>query len=142
MAIRDNKSNNLVFSNGHLSPVAGATITGTSIDGAHYANGITFFFNISSATDPADTVSFVKFQDSPDDSVWTDVDVSQYIGDITTLENLTAADFADGSIIPSIGVFGTEHYVRAVLEADGGNAGPIDISLSYNFGIEVKPGLK
>lgn len=141
MAIKDNKSNNLLWANGITTIAAGTSFDADSLDSAHYDLGITFFLNIAVANDVADTISFVKFQDSDDNATWTDVNAEQYIGDITNLQDLTANDFTSGQAIPTIGVFGTNRYVRAVLQT-GANTGDMTVVLNYNLGIEIKPGEK
>jgi hypothetical protein len=81
---------------------------GSSIDTAHYDGGIMF---VCSAPDLTDGSYAIKFQDSPDNSVWTDVPADKLIGSLPTITTQTVA--LDNA--PRVGIFSNDQWVRAVV---------------------------
>jgi len=111
-------------------PAAGtATITSSSVDlqGAH---GVYISVSFGESGDTLSTTRRYncKLQDSPDDSVWTDVAAGFVIGAATNaFGNVNGA--ADDDAVYSLGYSGTERYLRALATLTGtnGNGTPIGI---------------
>ena len=84
------------------------TKVGAGIDTAHYDGGIMF---VCAAPDLTDGSYAIKFQDSPDNSVWTDVPADKLIGSLPTI--ITQTEALDNA--PRVGIFSNNQWVRAVV---------------------------
>ena len=140
MAIIDNKSRTSVLFEGLKSLQPGILTTGIEVDTVNYNGGVTFFMIPYSFSAAGETISFVKFQESTLlTGPWEDVDSRLYIGDIANMQNLGADDFSNMTIIPSIGVFGTKRYLKAIAEGNAANTTNVSTIFAYNLGLTVSP---
>lgn len=140
MAIRDNKSNNLVYTLYRTNLSSNSTGTSLSVDTASYDNGVTFFLIGVIFGGPTDTISIEKIEESDDNSTWNDVDSSLYIGPLSEVQNMSDSVFQNGNT-PSLGVFGTKRFLRAVVSSGAANTGSTTIVVGMNLGVEVKPAI-
>lgn len=87
-----------------------------SVDISDSDGGFTFFAGLPTVTDGTYVITL---QDSPDNSVWTDVPVAKLNdpignGDIILLSQITVGDTPQ-----RLGAFGTEKWIRARINASG-----------------------
>ena len=111
MAVKDIASNlqtsvlNLVFT-------SDTTLNSDSVDTADFELG--FMLNIDVPPSLFNDGSYtVKFQESEDDTTFTDVEPSQVIGALD--ENPIISASTNGSVLPKLGLFGNKRYVRVVV---------------------------
>jgi hypothetical protein len=111
-----------------LTPVVALSATvstdtdtnGAGIDTSHYDSGVMFYLDVYPYV--AGTFA-VKLQDSPDNSVWTDVPTDKLILPTGSLPSISA-QIAELDEIPSVGAFSTQKWVRMVVtstSASGSN---------------------
>ena len=137
MAIRENKSNNLLYSAASYTFAPGGTNQTDAIDTANFDNGVTVFIMVAGGDDPANTASVTDVLESASATgPFTSVDPEKFIGELADLQGLTAV--AD-SPRPTLGLFGTERYIEIAVEADAGNTGNVVFNVGAWLGGEVKP---
>ena len=95
---------------------ANAVVNGAGADLAGF-NGASVQFTVGAWTDGS---LACKIQDSPDNSVWTDVVASQTIGGAAgaNLQTIAAAN-----TVKEIGYMGSKRYLRGVITQSGATTG-------------------
>jgi len=96
-----------------ISPAAQtATVNGAGVDLRDFDSAMVFF-NVGTITDGTHTP---KLQDSPDNSVWTDVSAGDQEGTLAALVS---------DVNQRVGYKGNQRYVRAVSTVAGATAGGV-----------------
>lgn len=103
----------MVFFNASLTPPAGATSQAIDLTLQGFTQGFTFILAYDGALSDAASDLTLTLEDSPDNVVWTTIPASQIAGTIPAIIN-TASAFVVNNTALSVGVIGTQRYVRAV----------------------------
>lgn len=120
MAIRD-ITNDLEVEVVHLAAITTNTTTLTdSVDMAHFDSG--YMFTLASYT-YTDGTYVLTLQDSPDDSVWTDVPAAGLIDPAGAGSLTLSAVNAPGDLLGRIGAFSTDRYLRAKIVSTATTSG-------------------
>jgi hypothetical protein len=92
------------------------TVTnGVSIDIANFDSGVLFYLDVFPHV--AGTFA-VKLQDSPDNSVWTDIPADKLILPTGSLPSISG-EILELGVIPSAGAFSNEKWIRMIVTSTG-----------------------
>lgn len=108
----------IVFLKTALTPPAGITSQALDLQIASFTQGFTFILAYDIASDPASDLT-LTLEESPDNSNWTTIPASKIAGTLPPIIN-TASAFVVNNTALSVGVVGTERYIRAVAATANG----------------------
>lgn len=137
MAIRDIKSDLTTIYSDLIVVPSGSAIFSSSINIKDYDDGIMLLAVPISSDTEGNLISLNSIQDSKDDTVWSDIDNSQYIGDLTSLQGIEV--YNPPLVIATLGVFGTDQYIRVSLNSDVSNTGDMVLQIIWLIKGEVRP---
>lgn len=137
MAIRDIKTDlTTVYSDEFTLSPSGQAFS-KSINVRNYDDGIMFIPFITLSDDETNLISIDSIQDSSDDTNWKNIDDIQYIGELSQLQNISI--YSPAAILPTLGVFGNEKFLRVSISASSGNVGNITIKMLWVLKGEIRP---
>lgn len=129
--VKDIVSQLISFVQAVIAIATDTTTFSNSFDTANFEEGIMFLINCSAYTDGSYQI---LVQESPDDSVWTNVIDEKYITDPLTI---AAAQVATDAV-PKVGVFSTKRYLRLAIVSTGTTSGASFIPTTVMKG-ELQP---
>lgn len=109
MATRDNTSNNEVEIAFSASITTDTTTNSLGIDMSDFDGGIMY---TATATGYTDGTYVITFEESVDNSAWTDVPVEKLIDPVGNGNITLAAAESAGDLMARMGLFSTKRYLR------------------------------